>query len=47
MLLGPYKAIDNYAVAVIDDCGVPIELIETTLSDEALWVRAASGLGSL
>lgn len=34
-------------MAVIDDCGVPVELIETTLTDEELWTRAASGQGSL
>lgn len=47
VILGPYEPIDDYRVAVIDDCGVPIELIETTLSDEELWARAPSGQGSL
>ena len=47
VILGPYEPIDDYRVAVIDDCGVPIELIETTLTDEELWERAASGQGSL
>ncbi|AUV94515.1 hypothetical protein R8552_23135 [Klebsiella pneumoniae] len=47
VILGPYEPIDDYRVAVIDDCGVPVELIETTLSDEELWARAVSGQGSL
>lgn len=47
VILGPYEPIDDYRVAVIDDSGVPVELIETTLSDEELWARAASGQGSL
>ena len=32
---------------MINDAGVPIELIETTLSDDELWIRARSGRGSL
>ncbi|BEN38660.1 hypothetical protein PTR23_04790 [Serratia nevei] len=40
-ILGPYEPIDDYRVAVIDDCGVPTELIETSLSDEDLWARVA------
>ena len=47
VILRPYEPIDDYRVAVIDDGGVPIELIETTLSDEELWSRAASGQGNL
>ncbi|MFZ4168731.1 hypothetical protein ACEV60_08710 [Enterobacter ludwigii] len=47
VILGPYEPIDDYRVAVIDDGGVPIELIETTLSDEELWARATAGQGSL
>ncbi|MDU5425690.1 MAG: hypothetical protein E6123_12540 [Clostridiales bacterium] len=47
VILGPYEPIDDYRVAVIDDGGVLIELIETALSDEVLWARAASGQGSL
>ncbi|MEC3939978.1 hypothetical protein VOF76_28215, partial [Leclercia adecarboxylata] len=34
IILGPYEPIDGYRVAVINDAGVPIELIETTLSDD-------------
>lgn len=47
VILGHYEPIDDYRAAVIDDCGVSIELIETTLIDEELWGRAASGQGSL
>lgn len=47
ILLGPYEPIDDYFVAVINDAGVPIELIQTSLSDEELWGRARSGKGSL
>lgn len=32
---------------MISDAGVPIELIETTLSDDEIWPRARSGHGSL
>jgi hypothetical protein len=47
LLLGPYEPIDGYLVAIIDDGGVPIELIQTDLSDEELWRRARRGQGSL
>lgn len=47
ILPGPYEPIDEYFVAVINDNGVPIELIQTSLSDEQLWARARSGRGSL
>lgn len=47
VILGPYEPIDDYYVAVINDGGAPIELIQTLLSDDELWARARSGLGSL
>ncbi len=47
VILGPYEPIDDYFVAVINDAGVPIELIQTGLNDEELWERARSGQGSL
>lgn len=47
LLLGPYEPIDGYFVAVINDGGVPIELIQTGLSDEEIWGRARSGRGSI
>ncbi|UQZ86422.1 hypothetical protein SK3146_05715 [Paenibacillus konkukensis] len=47
VILGPYEPIDDYRVAVINDNGVPVELIQTSLSDEVLWSRAKKGQGSL
>ncbi|MCD2176342.1 hypothetical protein [Rhizobium sp. C1] len=47
LLLGPYEPIDGYRVAIINDAGVPVELIETALSDDEIWSRARSGKGSL
>ena len=43
IILGPYEPIDGYRVAVINHAGVPIELIETTLSDDEIWTRGRSG----
>lgn len=43
VILGPYEPIDDYRVAVIDNFGVPVELIETTLPDDIIWHRAATG----
>jgi hypothetical protein len=42
VLLGPYEPIADFRVAIIEDGGQPIELVETTLSDEELWRRAGS-----
>lgn len=36
ILFGPYSPIENYRVCMIEEKGVPIELIETSLSDEEL-----------
>jgi hypothetical protein len=47
LLLGPYEPIDGYQVAVIRDGGVPVELIQTDLSNEEIWDRAKAGQGSL
>jgi hypothetical protein len=47
ILLGPYEPIDGYFVAIINDGGVPIELIQTDLSDEEIWARAKMGRGLL
>lgn len=47
VLLGPYEPIDDFQVAVINDGGVPVELIQTTLSDDEIWQRAREGRGSL
>src|SRR3954453_23379176 len=45
LLLGPYEPITGYRVAIIDDGGIPIELIETVLTDEEIWDRASSANG--
>ncbi|STB73316.1 VOC family protein [Citrobacter koseri] len=47
VILGPYEPVDGYIVAVINDSGVPVELIQTMLSDDELWQRARTGQGSL
>lgn len=47
VILGPFEPIDDYFVAMINDNGVPVELIQTTLSDEQIWGRAQAGQGSL
>ncbi len=47
LLLGPYEPIDGYVVAIINDNGVPVELIQTELSDDEIWGRARSGQGAL
>ncbi|SAL46252.1 hypothetical protein AWB74_02046 [Caballeronia arvi] len=46
VLLGPYEPIDGFRVAVIQDGEAPVELIETTLTDEEIWGRAKSGMQS-
>jgi hypothetical protein len=40
LLLAPYEPIENFRVAMIEDEGQPIELIETTLDDDEIWSRA-------
>lgn len=47
VILGPYEPMDDYFVAIINDNSVPIELIQTTLTDDELWERARNGKGSL
>lgn len=42
LLLGPYEPIENFHVAIIEDRGQPIELIQTTLTDEEIWARAGT-----
>ncbi|PVD52240.1 hypothetical protein DC498_10985 [Terrimonas sp.] len=42
ILLGPYEPIAGYKVAIIDDAGVPVELIQTDLTAEALWRKSSS-----
>jgi hypothetical protein len=43
VLLGPYEPIPDFRVAIIEDGGQPIELVETILTDEELWRRAETG----
>ncbi len=47
VLLGPYEPIDGYFVAIINDCGVPVELVQTALADDVIWQRAKTGQGGL
>lgn len=47
VLLGPYEPIDDFRVAVVDNAGMPVELIETSLADEEIWHRARSGRRSV
>jgi hypothetical protein len=47
VILGPYEPIDGYRVAMIVDNGVPVELIQTELSDQELWARARAGQGTI
>lgn len=37
VLLEPYYPFDGYRVVIIEEDGLPVELIETTLSDEEIW----------
>jgi hypothetical protein len=43
LLLGPHEPIDGFLVAIILDGDMPIELIQTTLSDHDVWERASMG----
>jgi len=47
LLLGPYEPIDGYFVAIINDGGVPVELVQTDLPDDIIWRRAKTGQGSI
>lgn len=40
LLLGPYEPIPDFRVAIIEDEGQPIELVQTILTDEQIWERA-------
>jgi hypothetical protein len=42
VILGPYEPIAGFPVAAIDDGGVAIELIETSLTDQEIWGGAKS-----
>ena len=43
LLLGPYEPIDDFLVAIILDGDMPVELIQTTLTDHDVWERASMG----
>lgn len=45
VLFGPYNPLKGYRVAMIEECGVPIELVETKLSDEELSLLEQKELG--
>ncbi len=47
VILGPYEPLDGFFVAMINDGGVPVEFIQTDLTDEEIWGRARRGEGSL
>jgi hypothetical protein len=37
VILGPYSPFEGFRVAMIEDSGVPIEFIQTDLTDEEIW----------
>ena len=43
LLLAPYEPIPGFRVAIIEDGGCPIELVQTSLDDAELWKRADTG----
>jgi hypothetical protein len=43
VILGPYEPINGFRVAVIVDDGMPVELIQTALTDDVIWNRAVTG----
>jgi len=45
VLFGPYSPIEGYRVAMIEEFGVPIELVETSLSNEQLTFLEREKLG--
>lgn len=47
VILGPYEPIEGFYVAIINDAGVPIELVQTLLSDNELWEHAMEKKGML
>jgi hypothetical protein len=44
ILLGPYEPVPNFHVAILEEGGHPVELIQTSVSDEEIWQRAESGI---
>ena len=47
IILYPYEPIDGFYVAMINNHGVPIELIQTSLSDEDIWALSQAGKGCI
>lgn len=45
VLFGPYSPLEGFRVAMIEEQGVPIELIETALSDEEVTVLEKEKMG--
>ncbi|MBS0653538.1 MAG: hypothetical protein JSR39_08475 [Verrucomicrobia bacterium] len=45
LLFGPYSPLEGFRVAMIEEQGVPIELIETALSDEEVTVLEKEKMG--
>ena len=45
VLLEPYSPLEGFRVAIIEEEGIPIELVETKLSDEELSKREQEKLG--
>jgi hypothetical protein len=44
--LGPYEALDDFRVAVIDNGGMPIEFIQTSLTNAEIWNRSGNAAKS-
>lgn len=47
VLFGPYSPLEGYRVAMIEEQGVPIELVETKLSDKELAELEKKKLGKV
>lgn len=45
VLLGPYSPLEGFRVAIIEEQGVPIELVETQLTDEQVSTLEKEKLG--
>lgn len=43
LLLGPYEPMEGFRVAIVEDGGMPVELIQTSLTDDEIWSRAKDG----
>lgn len=46
-LLGPYEPLERFKVAVYEEEGVLIEVIETSLTDEEIWTSALNKKSTL